>query len=130
VDENTCDGETFGTFSCWLHFVSNYNYILDGLQSRFGTFGGLTYYLPELFPVTIRGLGIGFTYNAGRIITAFGPFIFAFLLKSGVSALMIVQFVAIVPILGVVLMLLNVAFETKDMDIDDEETDRRPLLRN
>jgi MFS transporter, SHS family, sialic acid transporter len=35
-------------------------------------FGWLPKYLSELFPTRIRGLGQGFSFNAGRIITGFG----------------------------------------------------------
>ena len=36
----------------------------------FGVFGSFTFYLPELFPVRLRGTGAGFCYNAGRVITS------------------------------------------------------------
>jgi hypothetical protein len=53
---------------------------LDGVKSfafifgffvvaGFGFFG---IYLPELFPTHVRATGLGFTYNAGRFITAMG----------------------------------------------------------
>jgi MFS family permease len=35
-------------------------------------FGWLPLYLPELYPTAVRATGIGLTYNAGRIATAFG----------------------------------------------------------
>ena len=37
-------------------------YFLNGL-TLFGLFGSFTYYLPELYPVEIRGMGAGFCYN-------------------------------------------------------------------
>jgi len=30
---------------------------------------------PELYPTRLRSSGVGFTYNAGRIIAALGPFL-------------------------------------------------------
>jgi len=35
-------------------------------------FGWLPKYLAELFPTRIRGLGQGFSFNAGRVLTGFG----------------------------------------------------------
>jgi Arabinose efflux permease len=37
--------------------------------------GGYAIYLPELYPTRLRSSGVGFTYNAGRIIAAMGPFL-------------------------------------------------------
>jgi MFS family permease len=37
--------------------------------------GGYAIYLPELYPTRLRSSGVGFTYNAGRVIAALGPFI-------------------------------------------------------
>jgi MFS family permease len=52
--------------------------------------GGYAIYLPELYPTRLRSSGVGFTYNAGRIIAALGPFILGSLTmafqKSGVSS--------------------------------------------
>jgi hypothetical protein len=62
-----------------------------------------------------RGLGIGFCYTVGRLITAFGPFaIGAITRQEGFDPLMVLQFVAIFPILGCILVLLRVPPETKD----------------
>lgn len=41
----------------------------------YGVFGAFTYYLPELFPPEVRGLGSGFSFNIGRLGAAFGPFL-------------------------------------------------------
>jgi MFS family permease len=41
----------------------------------FGLFGAFAYYLPELFPPEVRGIGAGFSYNVGRLGAAFGPFL-------------------------------------------------------
>jgi MFS family permease len=43
--------------------------------SIFGLFGAFAYYLPELFPADVRGLGAGFSYNVGRLGAALGPFL-------------------------------------------------------
>jgi MFS family permease len=37
-------------------------------------FGGYSIYFPELYPTRLRSSGVGFCYNVGRIIAAFGPF--------------------------------------------------------
>jgi MFS family permease len=37
--------------------------------------GGYAIYLPELYPTRIRSSGVGFCYNAGRIVAAGGPFL-------------------------------------------------------
>jgi MFS family permease len=37
--------------------------------------GGYAIYLPELYPTRLRSSGVGFSYNAGRIIAALGPFL-------------------------------------------------------
>ncbi len=36
--------------------------------------GGYAIYLPELYPARLRSSGVGFCYNAGRVIAALGPF--------------------------------------------------------
>jgi len=43
--------------------------------SLYGVFAAFNFYLPELFPPRLRGLGSGFSYNIGRILAAFGPFL-------------------------------------------------------
>ena len=42
--------------------------------SLYGVFAAFNFYLPELFPPRLRGLGAGFSYNIGRIFAALGPF--------------------------------------------------------
>jgi MFS family permease len=85
----------------------------------FGIFGSFTFYLPELFPVRLRGTGSGFCYNAGRVITAAFPFIMAAIALYGVDPLKIVVWVALAPAIGVVALLLGVGFETRDFDADN-----------
>jgi MFS family permease len=41
----------------------------------YGIFAGFAFYLPELFPADVRGVGAGFSYNIGRLLAAAGPFI-------------------------------------------------------
>ncbi|HTA88009.1 MAG TPA: MFS transporter [Polyangiaceae bacterium] len=86
----------------------------------FGIFGSFTFYLPELFPVRLRGTGSGFCYNAGRVITSAFPFIMARIALSGVDPLKIVVWVALAPAIGVVLLLAGVGLETRDFDADAE----------
>jgi MFS family permease len=81
----------------------------------FGIFGAFTFYLPELFPMRLRATGSGFCYNTGRFITAGGPFIVGSIAQSATSSadiLQVISWVAIVPALGVCLVLLGVGVET------------------
>jgi MFS family permease len=79
----------------------------------FGVFGSFTFYLPELFPMRLRGTGSGFCYNVGRIATAFFPFLIGMLTRAGASPLVVIRWVSIVPAIGVLLVLVGVAEETK-----------------
>lgn len=81
----------------------------------FGVFGSFTFYLPELFPMRLRGTGSGFCYNVGRIGTAGFPFVIGVILRGGANPLEIIRWVALAPALGVVLIALGVAEETKDL---------------
>ncbi len=87
----------------------------------FGVFGAFTYYLPELYPTRLRGTGSGFCYNAGRVLAAFGPFFVAKIASRGAdafaSALDVLFYVGLVPIVGV--MLLALVPETKDRALID-----------
>jgi MFS family permease len=97
-----------------------YMYFAIGL-TVFGVFGSFTYYLPELFPTRLRGTGAGFCYNAGRIIAAGGPFLVGSVSSRGADALRtaleLLFWVGIVPILG--LFLLPFVIETKGRDLED-----------
>ena len=81
----------------------------------FGVFGSFTYYLPELFPTRLRGTGAGFCYNVGRFIAAGGPILVGIVASRGAvaltSAMELLFWVGLVPIVGVLLMPLVV--ETK-----------------
>ena len=41
----------------------------------YGLFGAFAFYLPELYPPAVRGLGAGFSFNIGRMGAALGPFL-------------------------------------------------------
>jgi len=84
----------------------------------FGVFGSFTFYLPELFPMRLRGTGAGFCYNGGRVVTALFPFGVALAAKSGVSPLEIIRWAALLPVLGVILVLSGLAIETKGRALD------------
>ena len=84
----------------------------------FGVFGSFTYYLPELFPTRLRSTGAGFCYNAGRVITAGGPFLVGQIAAQGAGTLFqVLTWVGVVPLLG--LLLLPFVIETKDRPLAD-----------
>jgi MFS family permease len=71
----------------------------------FGIFGSFTYYLPELFPTRLRATGSGFCYNAGRIITAIGPFLVGQIAsQSPQGAFGVLFLVGFVPLMGLAFM--------------------------
>ncbi len=86
----------------------------------FGVFGSFTFYLPELFPMRLRGTGSGFCYNIGRVITACFPFGIGLILRTGANPLAIIRWVAVVPVIGVIFVLVGLAEETKGKIPDDE----------
>ena len=62
------------TFSS-LHEPSQLLWMLPLLGfSTMLVIGGYAIYLPELYPTRLRSSGVGFCYNAGRVIAALGPF--------------------------------------------------------
>jgi len=79
----------------------------------FGVFGAFSFYLPELFPTRLRGTGAGFCYNFGRIATAFFPFLVGVIVRSGISPLETLKWVAVAPALGLVAMAFGYGDETK-----------------
>jgi len=97
-----------------------YMYFPIGLTT-YGIFGAFTFYLPELFPTRLRGTGAGFTYNIGRLIAAFGPFLVGSIAASGAnaidSAMKVLFWVGVVPLLGVAAMPLVI--ETKGRELED-----------
>jgi MFS family permease len=78
----------------------------------FGVFGSFPFYLPELFPMRLRGTGGGFTYNFGRLITAPFPFAVGALVRGGVDPLVVMSYLAVVPAIGAVLAFAGVPVET------------------
>jgi MFS family permease len=97
----------------WLYFAI-------GL-TVFGIFGAFTYYLPELFPTRLRGTGSGFCYNAGRLITAIGPFVVGGVASRSANplqtALQLLFFVGFIPLCGILVMPLII--ETKNRKLID-----------
>lgn len=97
-----------------------YMYFPIGLTT-YGIFGAFTFYLPELFPTRLRGTGAGFTYNIGRLIAAFGPFLVGSIAASGAnaidSAMKVLFWVGVVPLIGVAAMPLVI--ETRGRELED-----------
>jgi MFS family permease len=97
-----------------------YMYFPIGL-TVFGVFGSFTYYLPELFPTRLRATGAGFTYNIGRLVAAFGPFLVGNIAAAGAnaldSAMKVLFWVGIVPIIGI--FLLPFVIETRGRELTD-----------
>ncbi len=59
-----------------LHEASQMLWMLPLLGfSTMLVIGGYAIYLPELYPARLRSSGVGFCYNAGRIVAALGPFL-------------------------------------------------------
>ena len=73
----------------------------------YGLFGAFAYYLPELFPPEIRGLGSGFAFNIGRLGAAFGPFLVGAYSSRQVDptagALRALTWIAVLPIAAVLI---------------------------
>eukprot|EP01116_Phalansterium_solitarium_P019618 TRINITY_DN5552_c0_g1_i1.p1 TRINITY_DN5552_c0_g1~~TRINITY_DN5552_c0_g1_i1.p1 ORF type:complete len:523 (-),score=176.53 TRINITY_DN5552_c0_g1_i1:280-1848(-) len=81
--------------------------------TMFGVFGSFTFYLPELFPIHIRASGCGFTYNVGRFVAAFGPFIVGVIGRRGGNPMEVIQWIMVVPLIGAIAVACKVAPETK-----------------
>jgi len=79
----------------------------------FGVFGSFTFYLPELFPMRLRGTGAGFCYNGGRVLAALFPFGVSLVAQSGRNPLDVIRWAAILPLVGVVLVVTGFAEETR-----------------
>lgn len=97
-----------------------YMYFPIGLTT-YGIFGAFTFYLPELFPTRLRGTGAGFTYNIGRLLAAFGPFLVGSIAASGAnaldSALKVLFWVGAVPLAGI--LMLPLVIETRGRELQD-----------
>lgn len=97
-----------------------YSMALVGV-SIFGIFGSFSFYLPELFPTRLRGTGAGFCYNAGRIVTAAFPFLVGVIVRSGANPLEVLRYVAIAPVLGLLLLAFGFGPETRVVEPDAPE---------
>jgi MFS family permease len=97
-----------------------YMYFFIGV-TVFGVFGSFTYYLPELFPTQLRGTGAGFCYNVGRIIAAGGPFLVGTVAARGAdslaSAMRVMFWIGLVPLVGVLLAASPLVIETRDREL-------------
>ena len=89
--------------------------------SVFGIFGSFTFYLPELFPTRLRATGSGFCYNAGRLITAVGPYLVGSVAAMKVNALQgafgMLRLIGFVPLIGI--LLLPLVMETRGRPLPD-----------
>ncbi len=81
--------------------------------SVYGIFGTFQFYLPELFPTHLRGTGAGFCLNTGRFLTVAGPFAVGVIARGGADPIDILRWVAIVPVIGLLLLALGVGAETR-----------------
>lgn len=70
-----------------------------------GVTSGFPIYLPELFPTRVRTTGVGFCYNLGRIVTAGGVFIVAYLSAMVGSEAKTASAVSLIYLLGMVLLI-------------------------
>jgi MFS family permease len=98
-----------------------YMYFFIGL-TVFGVFGSFTYYLPELFPTRLRGTGAGFCYNVGRFIAAPGPLLVGMVAARGAdslaSAMHVLFWIGVVPLIGSALALSPIVIETRGRALD------------
>jgi len=65
----TC-GWLFRSFNTYDNMFLVLTFVVGGLTATF--YGWLPLYLPELFPTRVRATGQGLSFNAGRILAAFG----------------------------------------------------------
>ena len=83
-----------------------------------GIFGSFTFYLPELFPTYLRGVGSGFCYNSGRFIAALGPFAVGYMTSNSISDSIDIMFwVGFLPLIGSLAALFII--ETKNRFLQD-----------
>ncbi len=80
-----------------------------------GLFSGFPIYLPELFPTHMRTTGAGFCFNAGRILSAIGPFITGTMVASVGSFSKAASLIAFIYLLGMVTLIF--ARETKGQSV-------------
>lgn len=73
----------------------------------YGIFGAFTFYLPELFPASVRAMGAGFCYNTGRILAALGPLIIGVVTSaaggSDTALMRVLVWLGVVPLIAALL---------------------------
>lgn len=69
----------------------------------FGVVGAFSFYLPELFPVRLRGTGSGFCFNTGRYLAALGPFVLGQALGAAPTPMHAIRWIALVPLVGLLI---------------------------
>jgi len=84
-----------------------------------GIFSGFPIYLPELFPTHMRTTGAGFCFNAGRVLSAAGPFLTGSLVAHLGSYSRSASAIAFIYVLGMVVLIF--ARETKGQSIVSDE---------
>jgi MFS family permease len=111
-----------GAGSLWLAFspdwspVTRMRLMFPVGVSVFGVVGAFSYYLPELFPMRLRGTGSGFCFNAGRYVAALGPTVVAHAVAVAPSPMEAIRWVALLPACG--LLLVPLARETRHRRLD------------
>ncbi|MFZ0409352.1 MAG: hypothetical protein WAM11_14775 [Cyanobium sp.] len=89
-------------------------------MSGFGSFGCFSFDRPELFPTRLRGRGSGCCYNAGRPLTAAGPFLVGTIAArqrdARVGAFQSLRVVGQVPLVG---LLLPLVIEARGRTLED-----------
>jgi len=100
---------TFGSFHSSSLEISSWAWLYFAIGlTVFGVFGSFTFYLPELFPTRLRATGAGFCYNAGRTITAIGPFLVGQIASNKANVLQgafgVLFLIGFIPLIGIVLM--------------------------
>ncbi len=76
-----------------------------------GIFSGFPIYFPELYPTRLRATGVGFCFNAGRVLASASPFLTGWLVAQLGSFGRAASTVALIYLLGLVVLLF--APETK-----------------
>jgi MFS family permease len=88
----------------------------------YGVFSTYVFYLPELFPTRLRGMGAGFSFNIGRLLAAAGPFaVGAIAARAGGNSQVIMDtllWVGLVP-LAAALFSLRWVVETRNRQLPD-----------
>lgn len=99
-----------GAAAIWLTFALPWDAVtrmrllfFDGL-TVFGVVGSFSFYLPELFPVRLRGTGSGFCFNTGRYLAALGPFLVGQALAAAPTPMDAIRWMALVPLAGLLLV--------------------------